>query len=74
MIKKISIYEFPRQKKKTEIQTEFQEEIQAPEIERKTQLTQDLFVSLAWKTFYSFIIRATTIDTETMQTGHFLLR
>lgn len=41
MIKKISVYEFLRQKK-TEIVT--QEEIQT---ERKTQLTQDLFVSLA---------------------------
>lgn len=68
IIKKISIYESLRQKK-TEIV--IQEEIQT---ERKTQLTQDLFVSLAWKTFYSFIIRTTTIDTETMQTGHFLLR
>lgn len=47
MIKKISIYEFPRQKKKLKFKTEFQEEIQAPEIERKTQLIQDLFVSLA---------------------------
>lgn len=68
IIKKISVYESLRQKK-TEIV--IQEEIQT---ERKTQLTQDLFVSLAWKTFYSFIIRTTTIDTETMQTGHFLLR
>lgn len=42
--------------------------------EKRNWLAQDLFVSLAWKTFYSFIIRATTIDTETMQTGHFLLR
>lgn len=51
------------------------EEIQLSNWEKKRNgRAWDLFVALARKTFYSFVIRATTIDIETMQTGHFLLR